>query len=125
MPRRSAVRFHEGAFTRAGEKIRRNERAQQFVADGAIEAPQALRLRGCQTESWHFAELSLDPLKHVLDTHGFPSAATRNWCCNAFLEQHVYRLRNSPLRRARDPRNYRCDWTLIDELRGELRRETP
>ena len=41
-------------------------------ADIALQTPQSLGLRRCQSKPRHFYILALDPLKHVVDTHGAP-----------------------------------------------------
>ena len=62
---------HERAIPRLLEKPCVDERAQERTAEVALEAPQPLRLSRCQPKTRHLYELPLNPLKDVVDTHGF------------------------------------------------------
>jgi len=54
------------------KKFRVHQGTEQGIADIALQAPEPSGLRRCQSKSRHFNILTLDPLKHVIDTHGTP-----------------------------------------------------
>jgi hypothetical protein len=62
------------------KKLGIDQRTEQRIADVALQAPQALGLRGRQAKTGHFDELALDSLKHIVYTHGNlrPSAGSSN-----------------------------------------------
>ena len=63
--------FHpdKRAVARLCEEFRVNKGTKQCIADIAFKTPEALRLSRRQTKPGHFYELTLDPLKHVIDAH--------------------------------------------------------
>lgn len=68
-------RSHERAIARLREEFRIDQSAQECIADVPFKTPQALCLHGSQPKSGHFYELTLNPLKNIVDTHG-PSVGT-------------------------------------------------
>jgi len=90
-----------GAVPCLRKKLRVHQGTQQGIADVAFKAPEPLGLRRCQSKSGHFYILTLDPLKHVVDTHR-PPLGNRTELAIFFLadkgrEQLVYRIRGTPL----------------------------
>ena len=99
--RTRAIRPHVGAVPCLRKKLRVHQGTQQGIADVAFKAPEPLGLRRCQSKSGHFYILTLDPLKHVVDTHR-PPLGNRTELAIFFLadkgrEQLVYRIRGTPL----------------------------
>jgi len=70
--RASSFQPHIGAIARLREKLRVHECTKQCVAHVALQTPQSLSLCGRQSKSRHFYVLTLNPLKHVVDTHEAP-----------------------------------------------------
>jgi len=70
--RASSLRSHIRAVARQYEKLRVHKSTKQRIADFALQTPQTLSLRGRQSKSGHFYVLTLNPLKHVVDTHEDP-----------------------------------------------------
>ena len=64
-----ALHAHERPVARLSEKLRVDQRAEQRITDLAFKTPEALRLRGGQSKPGHFYELTLNPLKHVINAH--------------------------------------------------------
>jgi hypothetical protein len=56
---------HESSISRPEEKFGVDERAEQRIAGGSIEAPQPLRLCRGQAEAGHLYVFALHTLKHV------------------------------------------------------------
>ena len=54
------------------KKFRVYQRPEHRIANIALQAPESSGLRRCQSKPGHFYILTLDPLKHVVDTHGPP-----------------------------------------------------
>jgi hypothetical protein len=68
-----AINPDERAVAGLREELRIHQGAQQRITHVALEAPQALCLRGRQAKSGHFQVFALNSLKHLVDTHGFVS----------------------------------------------------
>jgi len=64
-----SVQADEGAVPRLRQEFCVDQCAEERVTHIALQAPQALRLRGSQTEARHLDELPLDPLEHFIDAH--------------------------------------------------------
>jgi hypothetical protein len=85
---RPPIGFDERSVARLRQELRVDEGAEQFVADGALETPQALRLRGRQSKSGHLTEFALDSLKHVVYTHGSLRPMARSLVASSRLESN-------------------------------------
>jgi hypothetical protein len=70
--RTGTVRPDISAVPSLRKKLRVHQGPEQRIADVALQAPESLGLRRCQSKPRHFYILTLDPLKHVVDTHGPP-----------------------------------------------------
>jgi len=65
-----SVLADEGTVPRLRQELCVDQCAEKRVTNIALQAPQALCLRGCQTEARHFDELPLYSLEHFIDAHG-------------------------------------------------------
>jgi hypothetical protein len=79
------------------KEFRIHEGPEHRITDIALQAPETSGLRRCQSKSRHFHILTLDPLKHVVHTHGPPRETTSFSLFDRAvtdLEQLVYRTAN-------------------------------
>jgi hypothetical protein len=66
---RSALNPNERSVSPLREELRLDQSFEQPVAYLSIQAPEPLRLGGCQTKAGHLCEFALYSLQHVLDAH--------------------------------------------------------
>jgi hypothetical protein len=90
-----AIEPDESAIARLREELRVHEGSQERITHIALEAPQALRLRGRQSKSRHFHVFALNSLEHFVDTHGFISNRS------SFMEIFPVRYSKQPAYRRR------------------------
>ncbi|MGH8637661.1 MAG: hypothetical protein ACREUZ_11070 [Burkholderiales bacterium] len=79
--RHCSFQADERAIACLRQKLGVDQSAEQRVTNVALEAPQALCLRGREAQAGHFDVLTLNPLEHFIDAHWMPPAPADSIAC--------------------------------------------